>query len=96
MGEHRVRNAGVVGSSPMPSTNPPLPPSRTRRCRLTRAFIFGYYGRNKTGAHASGFGTHVMKDVMDKVIHRTTPEGNEGVLTNGLPGNRNDVPDGTL
>jgi len=42
-----------------------------------------------------GFGTHIMKDVMDKVVYRTTQEGNEVILTKYLPNNRN-APDGTL
>jgi anti-sigma regulatory factor (Ser/Thr protein kinase) len=45
---------------------------------------------------AGGFGTHIMKDVMDKVIYRTTPEGNEVILTKYLPNNGNHAPDGTL
>lgn len=34
-----------------------------------------------------GFGTQIMKDVMDKVIYRTTEQGNQVVLTKYLPGN---------
>jgi hypothetical protein len=29
LGEHRVRNAGVVGSNPISSTNPPRSPLET-------------------------------------------------------------------
>jgi anti-sigma regulatory factor (Ser/Thr protein kinase) len=32
-----------------------------------------------------GFGTHIMKDVMDKVVYRTTEEGNQVILTKYLP-----------
>jgi anti-sigma regulatory factor (Ser/Thr protein kinase) len=35
---------------------------------------------------AGGFGTHIMKDVMDTVVYRTTEEGNQVILTKYLPG----------
>lgn len=44
---------------------------------------------------AGGFGTQIMKDVMDKVVYRTTEEGNHVILTKYLPGNRH-APDGPL
>ena len=36
-----------------------------------------------------GLGTHIMKDVMDKVVYRTTEEGNQVVLTKYLPKDAN-------
>jgi len=36
-----------------------------------------------------GLGTHIMKDVMDKVVYRTTEEGNQVILTKHLPKNTN-------
>jgi anti-sigma regulatory factor (Ser/Thr protein kinase) len=42
-----------------------------------------------------GFGTQIMKDVMDKVVYRTTEEGNHVILTKHLPKNT-PVPDGPL
>jgi serine/threonine-protein kinase RsbW len=36
-----------------------------------------------------GFGTQIMRDVMDKVVYRTTEEGNQVVLTKYLPNTRN-------
>ena len=35
--------------------------------------------------HPGGFGTQIMKDVMDKVVYRTTDEGNQVILTKYLP-----------
>jgi anti-sigma regulatory factor (Ser/Thr protein kinase) len=43
---------------------------------------------------SGGFGTHIMKDVMDKVVYQTTPEGNHVILTKYLPGRG--APDGSL
>ncbi len=43
---------------------------------------------------SGGFGTHIMKDVMDKVVYQTTEEGNQVILTKYLPGHR--APDGSL
>ena len=34
-----------------------------------------------------GFGTQIMKDVMDKVVYRTTEQGNQVILTKHLPDN---------
>jgi len=45
---------------------------------------------------AGGFGTRIMKDVMDKVVYRTTQEGNHVILTKYLPRHSNDAQDGTL
>jgi serine/threonine-protein kinase RsbW len=42
-----------------------------------------------------GFGTQIMKDVMDKVVYRTTEQGNQVVLTKYLPGSA-PVADGPL
>ncbi len=42
-----------------------------------------------------GFGTQIMKDVMDKVVYRTTEQGNQVILTKHLP-NNTPVPDGPL
>jgi hypothetical protein len=37
---------------------------------------------------AGGFGTHIIRDVMDEVVYRTVDEGNELILTRYLPGGR--------
>lgn len=42
-----------------------------------------------------GLGTHIMKDVMDKVVYRTTEEGNQVILTKYLPKDTH-APDGPL
>ena len=44
--------------------------------------------RERDSLQAGGFGTHIMKDVMDQVVYRTTEEGNHVVLTKHLPGNK--------
>jgi len=41
-----------------------------------------------------GFGTQIMKDVMDEVVYRTTDEGNQVILTKYLP--RTQAPEGPL
>ncbi len=40
-----------------------------------------------------GFGTQIMKDVMDEVVYRTTEEGNQVILTKYLPKHKH-APDG--
>jgi anti-sigma regulatory factor (Ser/Thr protein kinase) len=42
-----------------------------------------------------GFGTQIIKDVMDKVVYRTTEQGNQVILTKYLPG-KAPVADGSL
>jgi len=44
---------------------------------------------------AGGFGTQIMKDVMDEVVYRTTAEGNHVILTKHLPDTTH-APDGQL
>ena len=41
----------------------------------------------RDGLQPGGFGTQIMKDVMDKVVYRTTAQGNQVVLTKYFPGN---------
>jgi serine/threonine-protein kinase RsbW len=41
--------------------------------------------RERDSLQAGGFGTHIMKDVMDQVVYRTTEEGNHVILTKLLP-----------
>jgi anti-sigma regulatory factor (Ser/Thr protein kinase) len=43
--------------------------------------------RERDSLHPGGFGTHIMKDVMDQVVYRTTEEGNHVILTKHLPHN---------
>ena len=44
---------------------------------------------------AGGFGTQVMKDVMDEVVYQTTEEGNQVIMTKHLP-NHTHAPDRSL
>ena len=41
--------------------------------------------RARESMHAGGFGTHIIRDVMDTVLYQTTAEGNELILTKALP-----------
>ena len=43
--------------------------------------------RERDSMQPGGFGTHIMKDVMDQVVYRTTEEGNHVILTKHLPHN---------
>jgi anti-sigma regulatory factor (Ser/Thr protein kinase) len=43
--------------------------------------------RERDSLQPGGFGTHIMKDVMDQVVYRTTEEGNHVILTKHLPAN---------
>jgi anti-sigma regulatory factor (Ser/Thr protein kinase) len=51
--------------------------------------------RERDSLQAGGFGTHIMKDVMDQVVYRTTEEGNHVILTKLLP-HHTPAPDGQL
>jgi serine/threonine-protein kinase RsbW len=51
--------------------------------------------RERDSLQAGGFGTHIMKDVMDQVVYRTTEEGNHVILTKHLPDNTR-APEGQL
>lgn len=51
--------------------------------------------RERDSLEPGGFGTHIMKDVMDQVVYRTNEEGNHVILTKRLPVNT-PVPEGQL
>src|SRR5580700_4217805 len=42
--------------------------------------------RERDSLQPGGFGTHLMRDVMDIVVYQTTEEGNQVILTKYLPG----------
>jgi len=42
--------------------------------------------REEESLTAGGFGTHIIRDVMDKVVYQTVDEGNQLILTKYLPG----------
>ena len=44
--------------------------------------------REEHSVAPGGFGTHIIRDVMDKVTYQTVDEGNELILTKYLPGTR--------
>jgi anti-sigma regulatory factor (Ser/Thr protein kinase) len=41
--------------------------------------------RERDSLEPGGFGTHIIRDVMDKVVYQTGEEGNQLVLTKYLP-----------
>jgi anti-sigma regulatory factor (Ser/Thr protein kinase) len=51
--------------------------------------------RERDSLQPGGFGTHIMKDVMDQVVYRTTEEGNHVILTKRLP-SQGHAPEGQL
>jgi serine/threonine-protein kinase RsbW len=42
--------------------------------------------RERDSLKPGGFGTHIIHDVMDKVVYQTAEEGNQLILTKYLPG----------
>jgi anti-sigma regulatory factor (Ser/Thr protein kinase) len=41
--------------------------------------------RDKTSQEPGGRGTHIMRDVMDKVVYQTVESGNQVIMTKVLP-----------